>query len=237
MTDTTLKNVFLFDVDGTLTPARQRMTDEFYSFFKHWAEDKLVYLISGSDYKKLQEQVPEDILCSVQGVFGCMGNTLHVKGHSISKRTFNAPKKLWDILQQELENTSYRPTFGKHVEERVGMINFSTVGRNAPYKQRKSYYEWDKENNERTRIAERINTELEDIEAAVGGEISIDIYPKGWDKSQILDHIPHATYHFFGDRTEPGGNDYALAKKLDKKKDFVYSINSYLDTEKILRTL
>ena len=79
MSNTILENVFLFDVYGTLTPARQKMTDEFYLLFKQWIEDKVVYLISGSDYKKLQEQVPEDILNSVAGVFGCMGNTLHVR--------------------------------------------------------------------------------------------------------------------------------------------------------------
>jgi phosphomannomutase len=166
-----------------------------------------------------------------------MGNTLHIKGHQIARKRFDPPQKLWDILEQELENTSYRPTFGNHIEERIGMINFSTVGRNAPLEERTKYHAWDNVNNERSRIADRINSELESVEAAVGGEISIDIYPKGWDKSQILKHLPDGAWHFFGDRTEPGGNDYAIAKKLDKEKHFVYSVNSYLDTEKILRTL
>jgi phosphomannomutase len=237
MSSTTPRNIFLFDVDGTLTPARQKMTEEFCSFFTEWIKNKTVYFISGSDYEKLQEQVPKDILESIDGVFGCMGNTLHIKGESAFKKTFSAPRELWDILEWELNNTTYRSTFGNHVEERIGMINFSTVGRNASLEERKNYYEWDKNTGERKHIADRINAEVDNIEAAVGGEISIDIYPKGWDKSQILEHIPIGAYHFFGDKTAPGGNDYALAKKLDKKKDFVYSINSYSDTERILRTL
>ena len=54
--------IYLFDVDGTLTPPRQKMTEDFYQFFDRWVCDKVVYLVSGSDYKKIQEQVPENIL-------------------------------------------------------------------------------------------------------------------------------------------------------------------------------
>jgi len=230
-----MKNIYLFDVDGTLTPARQKMTEEFYSFFKEWIREKKVYLVSGSDYQKLQEQLPKDILESIDGVFGCMGNTLHVAGHGISKKVFVPPQELWDMLEFELNNTAYRPTFGKHIEERTGMINFSTVGRNAPHEERKKYYEWDKSAEERKRIATRINTEFEDIEAAVGGEISIDIYPVGWDKSQVLNHIPKGNYIFFGDRAHPGGNDFSLTKVLTNVNDMVYNVVGYEETWKILR--
>ncbi len=101
MSSTTPRNIFLFDVDGTLTPARQKMTEEFCSFFTEWIKNKTVYFISGSDYEKLQEQVPKDILESIDGVFGCMGNTLHIKGESAFKKTFGAPRELWDILEWE----------------------------------------------------------------------------------------------------------------------------------------
>ena len=82
------KNIYLFDVDGTLTPARQKMSDDFYSFFTKWMKDKKIYFVSGSDYKKIQQQVPENILLSVDGVFGCMGNTLHQNGEKIFENDF-----------------------------------------------------------------------------------------------------------------------------------------------------
>ena len=31
------ENIFIFDVDGTLTPSRQKMTKEFKDFFEQWA--------------------------------------------------------------------------------------------------------------------------------------------------------------------------------------------------------
>ena len=38
-------NIFLFDVDGTLTPARQPMNKDFHSFFLEWMQDKKVYFV------------------------------------------------------------------------------------------------------------------------------------------------------------------------------------------------
>lgn len=46
-----------------------------------------------------------------------------------------------------------------------------------------------------------------------GGQISFDVFPNGWDKTYCLNHIKKDDYeeiHFFGDRTDPGGNDHEL---------------------------
>ena len=232
-----MKNIFLFDVDGTITPARQEMTQTFYLFFRKWIEDKKVYLISGSDYEKLQQQIPKDILESIDGVFGCMGNTFHTRGQNIFENIFEPPPILLSFLEERITTTIYDVKTGNHIEKRIGMINFSVVGRNASLEQRKHYYKFDCLHGEREKIASVINKKFNGIEASLGGEISIDIYPVGWDKSQILKHLPNSTYHFFGDKIYPGGNDYALAKKLDNKKNMVYSVKSYLETKKILKKI
>ena len=46
-----------------------------------------------------------------------------------------------------------------------------------------------------------------------GGQISIDVYPKGWNKTYCLQFLESEGYeeiHFFGDRVTEGGNDYEL---------------------------
>ena len=179
--------------------------------------------------------MPKDILESVTGVFGCAGNTLHVNGESVFSNFWELPQRLIDVLEQELRISPYPQAYGNHIEERVGMINFSVVGRNAILDERKRYYTWDRRAGERRRIVERIKDEFDDIAAVLGGEISIDIYPAGWDKSQVLKTIPAGTYTFFGDRTDPGGNDFALAKILIDTGHTVYNVSSYEETWKILR--
>lgn len=63
---------------------------------------------------------------------------------------------------------------------------------------------------EREKFCKIIMETFPDIEATVGGQISIDIYALGMNKSQIIKHIKGPIY-FFGDKTKKGENDYAIA--------------------------
>jgi phosphomannomutase len=48
---------------------------------------------------------------------------------------------------------------------------------------------------------------------SIGGQISFDVFPKGWDKTFCLNFINDGEYdeiHFFGDKTFEGGNDYEI---------------------------
>ena len=59
------------------------------------------------------------------------------------------------------------------------MLNISIVGRDCSLEQRQDYFEYDNNVGERPSIAEEINATWKDIEAVIGGQISIDITPKG----------------------------------------------------------
>ena len=73
------------------------------------------------------------------------------------------------------------------------------------------YFEYDNEKGERKIIANAIKEKFPELDAVIGGQISVDIYPKGKDKSQILDVIKQDRlvevdeYVFIGDRIEGGG--------------------------------
>ena len=91
------------------------------------------------------------------------------------------------------------------------------------------------------KIAEEVKRGWPELDAVIGGQISIDIYPKGYDKSQVLEHIekrhPEGNdksqilkhieadeYIFIGDRTETGGNDYPLAKLMEATENWKHTI-------------
>ena len=73
------------------------------------------------------------------------------------------------------------------------------------------------------------------LEASAGGQISVDIYEKGKDKSQIRDKID-GTIYFFGDKTMKGGNDYPIASIL-KEPDKVFQVNDWVETYNILKEM
>lgn len=50
------------------------------------------------------------------------------------------------------------------------------------------------------------------LTVAIGGQISMDVFPKGWDKTYCLQFIDqqYDKIYFFGDRCQKGGNDYEI---------------------------
>ena len=59
---------------------------------------------------------------------------------------------------------------------------------------------------------------LDELELKLGGDTSIDIYPKGWDKTYALRHFSGSTVWFIGDRCTGAGNDKELYDALKKEE-------------------
>ena len=228
-------NKFIFDVDGTLTPSRGKINEDFRLWFTDFCVNNDVYLVTGSDYAKTQEQIGDYLLRWPIFVYNCSGSDVWAKGERIRTSEWTAPTELYELLYGWLEGSKFPARMGQHIEERPGMINFSVVGRGATLAERKMYVEYDGANRERETIAHQINSEFSDITATVGGETGIDIHPTGADKSQILKdfNLKEDTLYFFGDKTAPGGNDYPLAKHLKH----VYQVKGWQETWERLKYL
>ena len=217
-----MKKIYIFDVDGTLTPSRQFMTKDFAKFFDKWSNENKYYLVTGSDLDKTKEQLPIAYIDRAQGIFTCCGNQFYINDKLIYENKFNPPQNLLTYLGEQLRMSDYFARCGNHIENRGSMLNFSIVGRDCTLEERANYFEYDCKFKERETIASYIRNSWTDLDAVIGGQISIDIYPKGMDKSQIFEHIEKIEniycpdeYHFLGDRTMEGGNDYPLAVLMD----------------------
>ena len=195
-------------------------------------------LVSGSDSAKTIEQVGQDIFEAVEYSFNCAGNTVYCQGKLIYQSDWKPDDELMKHLNYELLASKYHRRYGNHIESRIGMVNFSTVGRNCNEGERIAYYLWDLENREREAICSRLKAQLPQLTFEIGGEISIDIFPNGCDKAQILKYFPGQELIFFGDRIAPGGNDYSLAQAiLDKGQGRCYNVSNWLETERTLKQL
>ena len=230
-----MKRNYVFDVDGTLTPSRQPIDKKFEEFFLEWMDGKNVYLLTGSDKDKTIEQVGEKIWNKATRCYQSCGNAVYEDGKLIKENKFKLDHELKFLLIETIAKSKVPMKFGNHIEERIGLINFSTVGRKIPDEARDAYERWDKRKGERERVCKRIMAQFPRLEASVGGQISIDIHPKGQDKSQILNDI-EGPIMFFGDKCEPGGNDYPIVKKI-KDKHIVHKVKDWQSTKAILESL
>ena len=239
-----MNKIYMFDVDGTLTPSRLMMTKEFAKFFDKWSNENKYYLVTGSDLDKTKEQLPIAYIDRAKAIFTCCGNEMWEDGKQIYRKKFKPPKELIKYLEEQLETSEYPVRAGNHIADRGTLLNFSIVGRDCSLEERLKYHEYDIENKERKIISKYIREQWDDLDAVIGGQISIDIYPKGMDKSQVLDIIEQERlvqpdeYIFIGDRTERGGNDYPLAVLMDNIEncDF-YQTDGWKETQQILESL
>ena len=227
---------FIFDVDGTLTPSRKKITPEFFDKFFQFTEENDVYLVTGSDRDKTLEQITPEIYNNCKRVYNCSGSDVYEGDKNVYRNDWELPEKVERFLQDELDFSQFPIRNGNHIERRPGGVNFSILGRDKdPMLGREEYVKWNKIHSERRFIALRILDMFPDLTVALGGQTGIDIGPLGADKRQILrDFTADDEIHFFGDRMESGGNDHSLGEAVKKMGGFTYNVDSYKDTRDVI---
>ena len=134
---------------------------------------------------------------------------------------------------------------GTFIEFRNGMVNISPVGRNASQAEREAFNRFDNEHGVRATMVAALRQKFPDLGLtySIGGQISFDAFPTGWDKTYCLRHVEaekersgveYSTIHFFGDKTQKGGNDYEI---FSDKRTIGHAVDGPADTMKQLKEL
>lgn len=219
-----LQTICLFDVDGTLSPSRKVATDEMKACLDRLRGKCVVGVVSGSDLKKIKEQLGEDLVEKYDYVFTENGLVAHHNGSLLEARSILdelGEEKTQDLINfalsymSQLRLPAKRGTF---VEFRTGLINLCPVGRSCTQAERDAFADFDSENFVRQKMVEALHKRFPEnkLNFAIGGQISIDVFPQGWDKRYCLRYLESNFRRivFFGDRTEVGGNDHEIYSDL-----------------------
>lgn len=229
---------YIFDVDGTLTPSRQRIDHKFGAWFEDFCSHNNVYLVTGSDREKTLEQVGSNVYNLAKRVYNCSGNDVWIGMLNVKTSDYKIPETAIAFLRQCLDESQWHVRTGNHIEARPGMINFSILGRNASLGERRGYVYHDKKHSERKTIADAFNIMFPDLHATIGGETGLDIGPIGFNKSKILEDFSDSDeIYFFGDATFKGGNDYEIYTEVKKNNGTSFTVQRWEETWKILREL
>jgi len=228
------ETVCLFDVDGTLTPARLGVSAEMLQTLSKLRHKCAIGFVGGSDLVKQQEQLGTPSL-PVQTLFDfCFsenGLTAFRLGKPLAAHSFiqwlgeEKYQKLAKFIMRYIADLDLPKMRGTFIEFRNGMINVSPIGRNASNAERGEFEAWDKQNGCREKMIAALKKEFPDIGLtySIGGQISFDVFPHGWDKTYCLQHIEaeadpskhlsginYKNIHFFGDKAFKGGNDWEI---------------------------
>ncbi|KAI6222437.1 Phosphomannomutase [Aphelenchoides fujianensis] len=175
-------------------------------------------VVGGSDLPKVIEQLGDDLADLQQSfdfVFTENGLVSFQGSQSIETKLGN--EKLNEVINfslryiADLEGINKRGTF---IEYRRGMLNISPIGRNCSQAERDAFVRYDAETKVRETFVAALRERFASfgLTFSIGGQISVDCFPNGWDKTFCLQFVEGAfdEIHFFGDRTQPGGNDHEI---------------------------
>lgn len=242
------KPIFLFDMDGTLTPPRKKIERPVIQALSKLSEIGEIGIVTGSDYDYLMQQCIE--MFGTSGVpysktllFPCNGTKYYKWGpdkkfilesesdmiEEIGREKYNYVIQTLLSFQVMISVAHNLPYTGTFFQYRGSMLNWCPIGRSAGDSERAAWVEADLEKGIRDHFLKQTLDLFKDksisASAALGGSTSIDIYPEGWDKTFCLNHLDsYDNIYFVGDKCDPTGNDYPLYSFLESTgKSFVTS--------------
>lgn len=252
----------LFDVDGTLTPARQNISQWMLDYLTNLRTRVSVGLVGGSDLKKIAEQtmpIEKQSTCdeairecvqSFDYVFAENGLMAYEDGSLLAVQSIVkhlGEKKLQKFINfclnymSKLELPAKR---GNFIELRNGLLNVCPVGRSCSQSEREQFNAYDSEHGIRAKFIGELEREFGEqspdplgLVFVIGGQISFDVFPKGWDKTFCLGMLTNKSFkqiHFFGDKVAPGGNDYEI---FSDPRTIGHAVRSPEDTLEQLKAL
>ncbi|KAI2466637.1 eukaryotic phosphomannomutase [Annulohypoxylon bovei var. microspora] len=230
--DRPMKNtIVLFDVDETLTPARLPVSPEMLQTLQRLRQKVAIGYVGGSNLVKQQEQLgtgDRPVTSMFDFCFSENGLTAFKLGQELPSNSFikwigeDSYKELAKWILHYIADLDIPIKRGTFIEFRNGMINVSPIGRNASTQERNDYQAYDVKNKIRETMVGKMREKFGHLGLtfSIGGQISFDVFPTGWDKTYCLKHledeakkpggIQYTTVHFFGDKTAKGGNDYEI---------------------------
>lgn len=177
---------------------------------------------------------PENGLVQIEkGVERGKQNTIQHLGEDTLQRFLN-------FMLRYLSELKLPFKCGTFIEFRNGMMNVCPIGRQCSREERNIFAAYDNEHHVRSKMIEILKKEFADVDLtySIGGQISFDVFPKGWDKTYSLRfieaHYEFKEIHFIVDKTEPGGNDYEI---FIDPRTISHKVETPNDTKHILQDL
>lgn len=205
-------------------------------------EKVYIAIVGGSDYTKQIEQLGENIklfdyIFAENGLHSYQGDQ---EFHKQSFLNYMGEERLQEFLNfvlsylSQLKLPKKRGTF---IEFRNGMLNISPIGRNCSHDERDEFEKYDHEHKVRQTMVNILKERFRELNLtySIGGQISFDVFPNGWDKTYCLQFLTEfKEIHFFGDKTDKGGNDYEI---YEHERTVGHKVKTYHDTIATLNEL
>lgn len=220
----TKPQLIAFDMDGTLSESREKVTPEMASLFATLITRVPVAIMTGGSLEQIEIQLlsrlPKNVDFKGLYLFPLSATQYYAWQEGAWQQqyshTFSEQEKLEvrSAIESALTSTHY-PTpprvWGEQVQDHETQITFRALGTDSPLSDRQ---EWARQHEpERLQLQKAIANLLPQYMVATGGMVSIDITKKDINKAYGVRYlhettgIPIAEMLFIGDGLGLGGND------------------------------
>ncbi len=227
-----MKKVLAFDIDQTLNVAKTPITDDIASLLLQCLNHFEVCPISGQKFDQFLIQIvdrlphPTDEQLSHLHLFVAQGTQYYHYEQGEWKRKYNYPltneqvKKITETIETAARELGYweedklQPG-DEIIENRLSQVTFSALGQKAGTEAK---YAWDPDCKKREKIVARCKELAPEFDYEIGGTTSINAITPGMNKvfgmTHLLEelHVEKTDILYFGDMTQPGGNDYPVVQ-------------------------
>lgn len=255
-----MKKVLSFDIDQTLNIAKTPITEEMAELLVGCLDYFKVCPISGQKFEQFLIQIVNPMLAQGVTpdklenlhLFVAQGTQYYTYENKTKeydeknwKLVYDFPltedevAKIFEALEEAARETGYweedKLAGGDQIlENRLSMVAFSALGQRAGTEQK---YKWDPDTKKRQAIVKKAVEKAPEFQFEIGGTTSINAFKKGMNKEfgmgKLLEEleVKKEEVLYFGDMTQPGGNDYPVVKMgID-----TITVRSHEDTAYALR--
>lgn len=248
-----MKKVLAFDVDQTLNIAKTPIPPEMAQILLECLKNFQICPISGQKFEQFLIQIVAPLekagatpqLLQNLHLFVAQGTQYYRFDGSSWQEVYNHPltseevQKITTVLEQVTRELGFweadkLQSGDEIIENRSSQVTFSGLGQKAGTKEK---YAWDPDLKKRESIVAKCEQTLPDFIFTIGGTTSIDVSKPGMNKSFGMTHlleklkVKKSDVLYFGDMTEPGGNDYPVVKMGIQ----IITVRSHEDTLYALR--
>lgn len=240
-TPTIVKKVLSFDVDQTLNVAKTPIPPEMAEVLTKCLDYFEICPISGQKFEQFLIQIVKPLKdagatpAQLQHLhlFVAQGTQYYRYAPESAKNSaaewrqvYNYPLreedvvKITTVLEQSARELGYWEADqlaegDEIIENRLSQVTFSALGQAAATEAK---YAWDPDLKKREAIVAKCREKLPDFLYEIGGTTSINVAAPGMNKefgmTHLLEelHVSPAEVLYFGDMTQPGGNDYPVVQ-------------------------
>ena len=248
-----MKRVLSFDIDQTLNIAKTPIPDEIADLLNDCLNHFEICPISGQKFdqfliqivNRLIERGATDKQLEHLHLFVAQGTQYYRYQNGEWNQVYNYPltdeqvQKITATIEQSAKELGYweedklKPG-DEIIENRLSQVTFSALGQKADTE---SKYAWDPDCKKREKIVARCKELAPEFDYEIGGTTSINAITPGMNKefgmTHLLEelHVDKKDVLYFGDMTQPGGNDYPVVQMgID-----TITVRSHEDTAYALR--